>query len=47
MSMSKMQMDNDRLDQELAGYAEKERMWQQQLKETEDRVTISRTSATV
>jgi len=37
-SLSKMQMDNDKLEHDLSSYADKERQLQQQLKEAEDRV---------
>lgn len=39
-SLAKLQLDNDRLDQELNNFSDKERQLLHQLKETEDRVGL-------
>ena len=39
-SLAKLQMDNDKLDQDLNNFSEKERQLLHQLKETEDRVSV-------
>ena len=41
-TVARLQMDNDKLEKDLDNFAEKERQYLHQIKETEDRVSLSK-----
>ena len=46
-TVARLQMDNDKLEKDLDNFAEKERQYLHQIKETEDRVSLSKESLSV